>query len=107
MLDKYIDICKYINILNIQSNPMSEVYRLFKALSDKTRLEIAVYLAKKGEISCQELSRKFKLAQPTLSHHFGKLQEAGVISAEKRGVMNFYRVNRKFLEAHGVDLRKN
>ena len=85
---------------------MSETFKLFKALADRTRLEIAVYLAKKGEVSCKELSKKFQLAQPTLSHHFGKLEAAGVIFVEKRGVTNYYRINKAFLKSRGLDLKK-
>ena len=106
MLDIYIDICKYINVIRFNQKSMKDAFRLFKALADKTRLEIAVYLAKKGELSCKELSKKFQLSQPTLSHHFGKLEEAGVIFVEKRGVTHFYRINENFLKTHGLNLKK-
>jgi len=84
---------------------MKQTFAIFKALADKTRLAIAVFLAKQKEVSCQELSRHFELSQPTLSHHFGKLVEAGVILERKEGVSHYYRINHVLLKKAGVDLK--
>lgn len=84
---------------------MNQSYIIFKALSDETRLKIAIHLAKRRELSCQELSRNFKLSQPTLSHHFSKLLAAGVILERKQGQKHYYRINHRLLKSHGVDLK--
>ena len=84
---------------------MNETFKIYKALADKTRLSIAVYLASKKEASCQELSKNFNLSQPTLSHHFGKLSDAGVILERKEGVSHYYRINHELLKKAGVDLK--
>lgn len=65
----------------------------FKALGDQTRVQIVAELCKNTQLSCSELSEKFNLSQPALSHHFKKLLDAEVITAEKIGVQMIYRLN--------------
>lgn len=84
---------------------MEETYKIFKALSDKTRLKIAMFLARHKELSCKRLSKNFSLSQPTLSHHFSKLMAAGVILERKQGVNHYYRINHALLKQSGVDLK--
>ena len=84
---------------------MEQTFKIFKSLSDKTRLSIAVFLAKSKETSCKQLSEKFKLSQPTLSHHFKRLIDSGVILERKEGVSHFYRLNLELLKKSGVDLK--
>lgn len=80
--------------------------KVLKALSDKTRAEIIKKLLGQKEISCQELSKKFPLSQPTLSHHFNKLIDANVLQVRKNGVMNFYSIDKKYLKNHGILIEK-
>jgi ArsR family transcriptional regulator len=84
---------------------MNKTFKIFKALADETRLKIAVYLSKHKEVSCQELSKNFKLSQPTLSHHYSKLEAAGIMLVRKEGVGHFYRINHEQLKEAGVDLK--
>ena len=84
---------------------MQEPYKIFKALSDKTRLKIIMFLAKHKELSCQQLSKNFTLSQPTLSHHFSKLIALGLILEKKQGVKHYYRINHELLKKAGVDLK--
>lgn len=79
---------------------------VLKALSDPTRLDIVRWLARHGELSCTRLSRRFPLAQPTLSHHFNRLLAAGVLTARKDGVHHFYRVNARRLRELGLNLKR-
>lgn len=84
----------------------NDIVPIFKALADSTRLDIVRWLARHGELSCARLSRRFPLAQPTLSHHFRKLLAAGVLTERKQGVHHFYRVNARRLRALGLNLRR-
>ena len=84
---------------------MEQTFKIFKSLADKTRLSIASFLAKSKETSCKQLSKKFNLSQPTLSHHFSKLLNSGVILERKIGVSHFYRINHDLLKNSGVDLK--
>ena len=86
---------------------MSElIVKIFKSLSDPTRYGMIKFLLAKKEFSCQELSKKFSLSQPALSHHFNKLIDAKIINIRKDGVSNFYSINNKYLQNIGIDLNK-
>lgn len=80
--------------------------KIFKALADETRMDIIRHLISGNEIPCQELMKKFPLSQPTLSHHFNKLVDAGVLNSRKEGVLWFYSINKKHLKDLGIDLKK-
>jgi len=84
---------------------MDQTFKVFKALADETRLAIAKYLSDKKEASCQELSKNFSLSQPTLSHHFKKLADAGIIIERKEGVSHFYKLDISLLKKAGINLQ--
>ncbi len=91
---------------NISINMAKHLIKVFKALSDPTRIEIVQKLASIDEFSCQELIKQFPLAQPTLSHHFNKLIDAKILSARKDGVSHFYKINKKYLGSIGINIDK-
>ena len=83
------------------------VVKLFKALSDETRVDIIKYLlSNRKELSCQELLDKFPLSQPTLSHHFNKLIDANVLKVRKEGASHFYSIDNDYLKNFGIDIQK-
>jgi ArsR family transcriptional regulator len=83
-----------------------DLVKIFKSLADKNRLEMVKYVSTQKEMSCQELMKKFSLSQPTLSHHFNKLIDAGVMNGRKDGVLWFYSINDTYLKDVGFDLKK-
>ena len=84
-----------------------QVVKLFKALSDETRVDIIRLLLSNGrELSCQELLNKFPLSQPTLSHHFNKLADANILKVRKEGASHFYSIDREYLKNLGIDMHK-
>ena len=86
---------------------MSEsIVKIFKSLSSPTRYGIIRFLLNKKEWSCRELSKKFSLSQPALSHHFSKLIEARIISARKSGTENYYSINKTYLNKLGININK-
>ena len=84
----------------------NDTVKLFKALADETRIAMLRRLIDVDEMACQELMKEFSLTQPTLSHHFNKLVDAGIITNRKEGVLWFYSINKKFLRKHGIDIKK-
>ena len=80
---------------------------ILKALADPTRLDIIKRLAcsKEGapgsSVSCHST-----LSQPTMSHHFCKLVEAGVVLEHKSGKEKIYEVNTTLLRKHGIDVSR-
>jgi ArsR family transcriptional regulator, lead/cadmium/zinc/bismuth-responsive transcriptional repressor len=80
--------------------------KVFKALSDDTRIIIVRHVAKEKEIACQELLKRFPLSQPTMSHHFNKLVNAGILNNRRDGVLWFYTLNTDYLTKLGIDIEK-
>lgn len=82
------------------------IAKIFKALSDETRIAIVKELLPVAEMTCQDLMKRFTLSQPTLSHHFNKLVDAGVLDSEKNGVLWIYRLRKSYLKTLGIDIAK-
>lgn len=71
--------------------------QLFEALAHPTRREI-LELLKKGSMSAGAIAERFDVSKPTLSGHFAKLREAGLIHADKNGTSIIYSLNLSVLE---------
>jgi ArsR family transcriptional regulator len=71
---------------------------LFKALADKNRMQIVDILSCGEHCAC-ELLDKFKITQPTLSHHMKILSDCGLVNARKDGKMTMYSLNSKSVES--------
>ncbi|WP_127509125.1 ArsR/SmtB family transcription factor [Actinoplanes solisilvae] len=71
-----------------------QIARLFKALSDPTRLQIlsVIEASATGEACVCDLTEPFDMTQPAISHHLRVLVEAGLLSREKRGSWAWYSV---------------
>ena len=67
-----------------QRHTAKHVSKTLKAFADPTRLSILMWLAHKPA-SVTEISRHFKLSQPTVSAHIQLLREAGVIEDRPAG----------------------
>ena len=65
-----------------------------KALADPARLRlVSMLLATDGGEACTcDLTNPLGLSQPTVTHHFRKLAEAGIVTGERRGTWTYYRV---------------
>ena len=67
---------------------------MLKALSDPTRLTMMAALWKaEGPICICDFTASLDLSQPTISHHMGRLKEAGLVESEKQGIWIYYRLN--------------
>ncbi len=84
---------------------------ILKSLADDMRLSIVRILA---ENNCEESSSNIvsdcalslQLSQPTMSHHFRRLTQAGVLIERKAGTEKFYRLNYELLKSIGIDPTK-
>jgi ArsR family transcriptional regulator len=79
--------------------------KIFTALSDPTRLDVMIFLNQNNNCPCSNILDKFKLAQPTMSHHLAKLIDADLIIKKKKGVSNYYSVNKKTIADAGLNLK--
>ena len=69
---------------------------LMKALSDPTRLTMVASLWKAAAPICIcDFTAGLGLTQPTISHHMARLNEAGLVQSEKRGIWTYYRLRDK------------
>lgn len=73
---------------------MSDV---FKALADPTRRRV-LQLLRDRPMTAGALADQFASSKATMSAHFAVLREAGLISAEKRGVTITYSLRLSVLE---------
>jgi DNA-binding transcriptional ArsR family regulator len=70
---------------------------VFEALAHPTRRAI-LELLKGGSKTAGELADAFEVSKPTMSGHFAKLREAGLIQADQRGATILYSLNMSVLE---------
>ena len=64
---------------------------ILKQLANPVRLQILCQLIG-GDKSVGEISKGIDLSQSALSQHLAKMREAGLVEAEKRGQMVYYRI---------------
>ena len=65
-----------------------------KALADPARLQLVSYLLDQDEqeaCTC-DLAPFLNLSEPTVSHHLKKLEAAGIVKKERRGMNVYYKV---------------
>jgi len=65
---------------------------LFKALADVNRLMIVDMLSC-GELCACRILERFKITQPTLSHHMKILCGCGLVVGRKEGIWTYYSLN--------------
>ena len=70
---------------------MKQLARIFKALSDETRLRIIALLSN-GELCVCDLMAALDLPQSTVSRHLAYLRHAGLVEDRRNGVWMFYRL---------------
>ena len=84
---------------------------ILKSLADDMRLSIVRKLAQdKCEVSgssiVSDCATFLQLSQPTMSHHFNRLVQTGVLLERKEGTEKFYQLNTKILHSIGIDPTK-
>lgn len=88
-----------------------ETATILKSLADDTRLSIVRKLAQNH---CEESSSSIvnecatalRLSQPTMSHHFARLTQSGVLIERKAGTEKYYQLNHALLTRIGIDPTK-
>ena len=65
----------------------------FAALSDPVRLRLLSLIATspQGEVCACNMVEPLGKSQPTVSHHLKVLREAGLVTADRRGIWMWYR----------------
>lgn len=65
--------------------------KVFEALSSSPRRKILAYLAH-AELSAGQIASRFEMSKAAVSQHLGILENAGLVTSEKRGQFVFYRL---------------
>src|SRR5215470_17933884 len=86
---------------------------LLQAISDPTRRKILQSLKVKGECSlgketglcARDLEERVRVSQPTISHHMGILEKAGLVETQKIGQWRWYRRNETTIKGFAKTLR--
>ena len=89
-----IACCRPLAAQTLSDDEASATAGLFKALADPARVKIVNLLATSEEPVCAcEFIPALGLAQATVSHHLGKLTEAGLLDREQRGKWAYFSLN--------------
>ncbi|AGY54231.1 Transcriptional repressor sdpR [Bacteroidales bacterium CF] len=65
---------------------------VFKAMNDPVRREI-LKLLRQGDMTAGEISARFDMTAPSISHHLDKLKRAGLVTTIKKGQFVLYSIN--------------
>jgi ArsR family transcriptional regulator len=89
-------------ISDVAEPTVKELVKVFKLLSDETRLRILMYLIERRELHVRALCERLHQSQPAVSHHLALLRVAGLIECRREGKHNFYHVQpQRFQELLG------
>lgn len=76
--------------VSVSDEVVDNLVKLFKLLSDETRLRILYYLTQRNELHVRALCELLRESQPAVSHHLALLREAGLIERRREGKHNYY-----------------
>ncbi len=84
--------CEPLARTPLAADQAEQLARLLKAIADPARLRLLSLVATQddGEVCTCDATDILGLAQPTVSHHFKVLVDAGLLTREKRGVWAYY-----------------
>ena len=71
---------------------MNDLTKIFKSLSDETRLRV-IKLLEQGELCVCDITAALDMVQPKVSFHLSALKEAGLIKDRKSGKWIHYRLS--------------
>jgi len=67
----------------------------YKALGDRTRMDILKMLSNGNSLTVTEIYRRLGREQNLISHHLACLKNCGLVAAKKEGKQVFYRIRNK------------
>lgn len=93
--------------MKMGGNDMTEdnAIKLFKSLSDKSRLQILKSLIHE-DMYVELLAERLDLAASTISFHLKKLEEVGAVTSRKEQYYNIYSINEEVFKSSILDIIK-
>ncbi len=83
----------------------ADAIKLFKCLSDKSRLQILKSLIKE-EMYVERLAERLGLTPATISFHLKKLEDAGAVSSRKEQYYTIYSIRSEVFMTNIIDIIK-
>lgn len=84
--------CPPLMAAPLEPDQAVDLAKAFKAMADPVRLRLlSLITSANGEVCVCELTPRFDLTGPTISHHLKVLREAGLVDSERRGTWVYYR----------------
>lgn len=66
--------------------------KIFEALASAPRRQILAYLTE-AELSTSELAERFSMTAPAISRHLSVLEQADLVTSERKGQFVLYKLN--------------
>lgn len=87
----------------IDQDSARELAALLKAVADPARLRILAFLRSQPECAAcvADITEAVGLSQPTVSHHLGRLADAGIVTSQRQGYWTSYSLERTRLAELG------
>ncbi len=79
--------------LTVAPKRAAEISDVLKALADPSRVQMILTLRDAKDPVCVcDFTAALSLSQPTVSHHMGRLREAGLVEATHSGIWTYYAI---------------
>src|SRR5487761_1865189 len=83
----------------VSDSVVKDLVKVFKLLSDETRLRILLHLTRTEELHVRAFCEMLRQSQPAVSHHLALLKAAELVELRREGKHNYYRLQpRRFQE---------
>jgi ArsR family transcriptional regulator len=97
--------CPPLAVQALSLEQAAAIAPMFKALGDPVRLRLMSMIASTSEACVCDLTDRFEVSGPTISHHLKVLREAGLVDCERRGTWVYYWVRPDALRQLGALLQ--
>jgi ArsR family transcriptional regulator, arsenate/arsenite/antimonite-responsive transcriptional repressor len=101
-VDPVTACCAPLAVTPLSQEQASGIAPMFKALGDPVRLRLMSLIASTTEACVCDLTDRFQVSSPTISHHLRVLREAGLVGCERRGTWVYYWVRPEALRQLGA-----
>lgn len=81
-----------VSLPDVPEAMVKDLVKVFKLLSDETRMHILLFLTRTPELHVRALCEMLGQSQPAVSHHLALLKAAEIIELRREGKHNFYRL---------------
>ena len=85
---------------------MRQLIKVFKALSDETKIRILKILQERKELCVCEIMQALNISQSRASRNLGILKDAGFVIDKRNGLWVHYSINKKMVNKYHEPINK-